>query len=327
MIVSVGVAYRNFFGSAVHESAIVYLSTTDLQTKGYEQVIDSAILPHMSHHKAFDIYAKRLNLPQKIRSGRYQLSEGQSVMDVVRILKLGIQEPIILKFNNIRTPGQLASRLSLQIEADSTIIMQALESPEILNKVGVKNREEMLAIFIPNSYEVYWNITPESLIQRMKTEHSRFWNETREQKRKELNLSQLEVSTLASIVYEETAREDEMARVAGVYVNRLKRGMKLQADPTVKYAMGDFELKRILHKHLKYDSPYNTYRYGGLPPTPIAMPSIAAIDAVLNYEKHKYLFFCARPEFDGYHNFAQTLVQHNANSRAYSAELNRRNIK
>ena len=161
----------------------------------------------------------------------------------------------------------------------------------------------------------------------MRREYDRFWTSERDRLRKRSGLSRTEVMTLASIVYEETRRSDEMPRVAGVYVNRLRKGIPLQADPTVKYAMQDFALRRILHKHLKYPSPYNTYINKGLPPSPICMPGKDAIEAVLHFEDHDYIFFCARPEFDGYHNFAKTYAEHLANARAYSAELTRRNIK
>ncbi len=323
------VAYNFFFGSAVEKSEVIYVSSADLADLGYHAVADSLILPSISNSNraAFEFYSTYLELPERIKPGRYEIAEGQSVMDVVRMLKLGIEKPTHLTFNNIRTPEQLAGRIAEQIEADSIEILKCFDRAEVLDMAGVKNRMELMSIFIPNTYEVYWSTSPQKLLERMNREHKQFWTQSREEKRKALNLSQLEVSTLASIVYEETAKQDEMPRVAGVYLNRLKIGMKLQADPTVKYAMGDFELKRILFKHLEYDSPYNTYKYGGLPPTPIAMASIAAIDAVLNPEKHNYLYFCARPEFDGYHNFARTLREHNANSRAYSAELNRRKIK
>lgn len=327
LAVGVVVAYRIFFGVTAPKTEIIYVSSADLQNRGYGSIVDSLIYPYISHRQAFDLYAQYLELPQRIKAGRYEIREGMNVVEIVRMLKLGMQKPTTLIFNNIRTPEQLAGRLASQIEADSIAILTAFTSPEILESVGVKSKEELISIFIPNTYEIYWTISPESLIVRMNNEHSKFWTSERDSKRKVLGMSRLDVSTLASIVYEETAKVDEMARVAGVYVNRLKRGMLLQADPTVKYALGDFELKRVLFKHLKHDSPYNTYMYGGVPPSPIAMPSIAAIDAVLNYEKHNYLYFCARPQFDGYHNFATTLQQHNANSRAYSAELNRRNIK
>ena len=249
-----------------------------------------------------------------------------SVIRVARMLKLGLQTPVRVSINNARIPAQLAQKLARQIDADSTAIMQVLTSPEVARGVGFDS-VTLFSMFIPNTYEFYWTVTPEEFVQRMKREYDRFWTPGRDALRERSGLSRLEVMTLASIVYEETRKTDEMPRIAGVYVNRLRKGMPLQADPTVKYAMQDFGLRRILHKHLKYESPYNTYRNKGLPPSPICMPGIDAIDAVLNYEVHDYHFFCARATFDGYHNFARTLREHNANARAYSAELNRRKIK
>ena len=204
--------------------------------------------------------------------------------------------------------------------------MAVLTSPEAARKVGFDSLT-LFSMFLPNTYEFYWTVGPAEFLERMRREYDRFWTPERDAKRERSGLSRLEVMTLASIVAEETRRTDEMPRIAGVYVNRLRKGIPLQADPTVKYAMQDFGLRRILYKHLKYPSPYNTYINKGLPPSPICMPSLAAIDAELDFERHDYLFFCARPTFDGYHNFARTLREHNANARAYSAELNRRNIK
>jgi UPF0755 protein len=194
--------------------------------------------------------------------------------------------------------------------------------------MGFESAEAMIAIFIPNTYEVYADITPEDLVRRMKQEFDRFWNnDKRSEQLKALDMSPYEVMTLASIVHEETNAKDEMARIAGVYINRLKRGMPLQADPTLKYAAGDFSIKRVLHKHMDIESPYNTYKYAGLPPTHIAMPDMAAIDGVLNYETHNFLYFCARPEMDGRHNFARTLSEHNRNAAAYHRALNAMNVR
>ena len=228
--------------------------------------------------------------------------------------------------NNVRTAGQLAGKLARQIDADSLSVAQALASKELAAEVGFDSLT-LFSMFIPDTYEFYWTVSPEELERRMKREYDRFWTPERDARRKRSGLSRLEVMTRATTVYEETRKTDEMPRIAGVYVNRLRRGIPLQADPTVKYAMQDFGLRRILYRHLKYPSPYNTYINKGLPPSPICMPGINAIDAVLNYEVHDYIFFCARPTFDGYHNFARTLSEHNANARAYSAELNRRKIK
>ena len=193
-------------------------------------------------------------------------------------------------------------------------------------KYGFKP-EEMIGMFIPNTYEVWWNITPEGLTERMKKEYDNFWNEERVAKLARTRLTQKEVTTLASIICEETRMTDEMPTMAGVYINRLRRGMLLQADPTVKFAIGDFTIRRVLNRHLEVDSPYNTYKYAGLPPSPICMPSIKGIDAVLNYKESNYLYFCAKEDFSGYHNFARTLSEHNQNARRYANALNRAGIR
>ena len=188
------------------------------------------------------------------------------------------------------------------------------------------NRQTIVAMFIPNTYEVYWNVSPERFMARMKREYKAFWNASRQEKAQAAGLSPVEVSVLASIVEEESAAVDEYPVIAGLYLNRLKAGIPLQADPTVKFAVGDFSLRRILDKHLEVDSPYNTYKYAGLPPGPIRIPSIQALDAVLNYTKHRYLYMCAKEDFSGRHNFAVTLAEHNRNAARYRSELNRRKI-
>jgi UPF0755 protein len=194
--------------------------------------------------------------------------------------------------------------------------------------MGYDSAEAMFAMFIPNTYEVYADVTPEAFVRRMKQESDRFWgDELRKQKLERSGLTPYEAMTLASIVHEETSMKDEMARVAGVYINRLERGMLLQADPTLKYAAGDPTIKRVLNKHKVIDSPYNTYIHLGLPPTPIAMPDMAAIEGVLDVERHDYLYFCARPEMDGRHNFARTLKEHNRNAAAYHRALDRMKLR
>lgn len=320
--VAVGaVAYWQFKGNAVKEDIDLYIShKTD-----YQGLCDS-LLPKIGHHLAFELYAKRLNLEQSFKPGYYRITRPTSVVRLVRMLKLGEQTPIKLTINNVRTTPQLAGKLAAQLDVDSVEMLRVLEDPATAKRVG-ETPKTLFSIFLPDTYSVYWTTTPDELIDRMKREWDAFWTKDRELQRRLAGLSRLEVMTLASIVYEETRQTAEMNRVAGVYMNRLKKGMKLQADPTVKYAMQDFGLRRILHKHLKYDSPYNTYLYKGLPPTPICMPGKNAINAVLTYERHNYLYFCARPTFDGFHNFAVTYDEHLKNARAYSAELNRRKIK
>ncbi|WP_290540793.1 endolytic transglycosylase MltG [Alistipes sp.] len=315
------VLQRQFYGNAVVADRNLYVS----RGAGYGQVVDS-LLTQIKHRRAFEAYARRIDLAASFKPGHYVLRRGMSVIQIARMLKLGMQTPVRVTINNVRIPAQLAQKLARQIDADSTAIMQALTSKELAAEVGFDS-VTLFSMFIPDSYEFYWTVTPEEFVKRMKREYDRFWTRDRDARRQRSGLSRLEVMTLASIVSEETRKGDEMARVAGVYINRLNRGIKLQADPTVKYAMQDFGLRRILYRHLKYDSPYNTYVNKGLPPSPICMPGKNAIDAVLNYEEHDYIFFCARLEFDGYHNFATTLREHNRNARAYSDELNRRKIK
>ena len=310
-----------FKGDAVGERYELFVSAR----ASYDELTDS-LMPRIGHHAAFRCYARRIGLSETFKPGHYLLEPGMSVIEVARMLKLGMQTPVRVTINNVRIPAQLARKLALQIDADSAAVMRALTSKELAAEVGFDS-VTLFSMFIPDTYEFYWTVTPEELVKRMKREYDGFWTPERDAKRKRSGLSRLEVMTLASIVYEETRKTDEMPRIAGVYVNRLRKGIPLQADPTVKYAMQDFGLRRILYRHLKYPSPYNTYIKKGLPPSPICMPGKNAIDAVLGFEQHDYIFFCARPTFDGYHNFAKTLREHNANARAYSAELNRRKIK
>ena len=314
------VAYNAFYGSAIDNNQAVFVCDKveygDLVTD-VKKNINSSLKSF-----AFDFYAKHLNLKQRLKAGHYTIKEGQSVVSVVRMFVLGEQTPVNLVVGEARTLPQLAGKLSKQIMADSTALLSALRNRELKSKYGYK-KDSIIAMFVPNTYQVYWTITPEQLLERMSREYKAFWNEERMAKLATTKLTKYQAMTLASIVYEETKNRGEMPKIAGVYINRLRKKMPLQACPTVKYAMGDFTLTRILHKHLRYDSPFNTYRNNGLPPAPICIPSIAAIDAVLNYDKNNYLYFCAKPEFDGTHNFARTLREHNANSRRYNEALKR----
>ena len=312
---------QQFYGNAVVTERDLYVSAR----AEYGQVADS-LLPQIKHRRAFDAYARRINLAETFKPGHYVLKHGMSVIEIARMLKLGLQTPVRVTINNVRTPAQLAGKLARQLDADSAALLRVVTSERVARELGFDS-VTLFSMFIPDTYELWWTTTPEELVRRMKQEYDRFWTPVRDAKRKRSGLSRLEVMTLASIVYEETRKTDEMPRIAGVYINRLRRGIPLQADPTVKYAMQDFTLRRILHRHLKTQSPYNTYIHRGLPPSPICMPGKNAIDAVLDFEQHDYIFFCARPTFDGYHNFARTLREHNANARAYAAELNRRKIR
>jgi UPF0755 protein len=275
----------------------------------------------------FELYSKRIGLTERVKPGHYVLREGMNVVEIARMLNLGEQTPVNVVVRTSRLPGILAARVATQLEADSASLHAAMRDGDIVRRHGFDSELEMFSMFIPNTYEMWWTATPEEFVERMKKEYDRFWNESRTARLGRTRLSRMEAITLASILVEETLKTDEMPTMAGVYINRLRTGMPLQADPTVKYALGDFTLRRILNRHLRTPSPYNTYVNRGLPPTPITMPSIAAIDAVLDFKEHKYIYFCAKEDFSGYHNFAETYSQHLANARRYTAELNRRGIR
>ena len=318
------VLYSAFYGKDFDNETVVYISSETQYDALIEQLRPS--LNSNLQRRAFDFYAERLDLEKRFRTGRYMFREGESVIRAVRRLVLGEQSPVKLVVGEARTLPQLAGKLASQIEVDSAALLSAMRNKQLRKELGFV-KDSTIAMFIPNTYEVWWDITPERLLHRIKREYDHFWNEERTTKLKRCGLSKYEAMTLASIVYEEVKIPSEMRMIAGVYINRLRRGIALQACPTVKYAMGDFALQRILHKHLKYRSPFNTYINRGLPPAPICVPSIAAIDAVLNYADHNYLYFCARPELDGRHNFARTLAEHNANSRKYSAAIEKLGVK
>ena len=327
LVVAVGVAgmwaYQNFFGSAVEERFSLVLRSDE----SYDDMV-AKVERYIERDLAFKLYAKRINLDEGIEAGTYTFDKGMTVVEVARTLKFGSDNSVRLVINNARTPEALAGKIAMQVDADSVSMLAALRSETLIEEFGFDSAEAMFSIFLPNTYEVYRDVEPEALVRRMKQESDKFWSdETRIKKLECSGLTPYEAMTLASIVHEETNAKDEMARVAGVYINRLQRGMLLQADPTLKYAAGDPTIKRVLNKHKTIDSPYNTYMYLGLPPTPIAMPDMAAIEGVLNYEKHDYLYFCARPEMDGRHNFARTLAEHNRNAAAYHRALDRMNIK
>jgi UPF0755 protein len=275
--------------------------------------------------ESFDWTARKKNYPNHIKAGRYKIKDRMSNNELINVLRSGKQEPVELTFNNIRTLSQLTERVSQELEVNQTKLLDLLSSPEILAKYGL-NDKTIICIFIPNTYEFFWNTSEVKFIDRMFREYNKFWNRDRIGKAGELHMTKEQVITLASIVDEETDKDVEKPKIAGVYINRLNKKIRLQADPTVVFCVGDFTLQRVLRKHYQIDSPYNTYIYGGLPPGPICIPEIASIDAVLNYEKHNYLYFCAKPDFSGYHTFARTLEAHNNNARIYRSELNKRKI-
>lgn len=276
--------------------------------------------------KGFDWVAQRMNYPNHVYPGRYVIQDGWNNRELLTLLRSGKQSPIKYTFVKFRTVEDFAEDVSNKFEMSKSQLLGYLNDPSFLDDFGL-NRQTAMGIFIPNTYEMYWNTSPEDFVKRMYKEYKAFWNESRNAKAKKLRLTRLEVMTLASIVEEETNQNDEKPRVAGVYLNRIRKRMPLQADPTVKFAVGDFSLKRILNKHLEVDSPYNTYKYPGIPPGPICTPSIPSIDGVLNEEKHKYLYFCARTDNSGYHQFSKTLAEHNQYAREYHKWLNEIGIR
>lgn len=257
-------------------------------------------------------------------NGSYVARKGMSAFDMSRKLVSGKQDPIRFTFNNLRTLDQLAARIDDKLELTSSEFLAACDS--VLSLEGMK-KEEFPAAFMPDTYDFYWDASPDFVVKTLYAYRNRFWNDERKAKAELLGLSPIEVATVASIVEEETVKPDERPKVARLYLNRLNRGMKLQADPTVKFAIGDFGLRRITGTHLAADSPYNTYKYAGLPPGPIRIPDGRAIDAVLSAPMHPYIYMCAKEDFSGYHNFAASGTEHMANARRYHRALNQRGIK
>lgn len=273
------------------------------------------------HRKDFEWLAEKKNLPSRVLPGKYMIKDGLSNNDLIDLLRSGEQVPVKVIFNNVRNVYQLAEKVGGQIEADSASIAKILSDTNELKKMGF-NRETIATLFIPNTYEFYWNTDAPGFISRMQEENQKFWNSYRTSRAKAMEMTKEEIVTLASIVEKETNKNDEKAAIAGVYINRLVYEWRLQADPTVVYAVGDFNIRRVLNVHKKVESPYNTYSRLGLPPGPICIPSISSIDAVLNYEDHGYFYFCAKDDLSGYHVFAKTGRQHNKNAKKYQQALN-----
>lgn len=304
------------------KSEFIYIPTGSYYRDVVSILKDRKIL---INEPSFEWVAEKKKYPENVKAGKYKVTHNMSNNQLVNLLRSGRQTPVKLVFNKVRTKDKFAGIIANQIEADASEILDLLSNEAYLNKLG-KRSETALCLLLPNTYEFFWNTNAHSFMSRMVKEHNRFWNDKRLKTADKLGLSEDEVYILASIVEEETTKNDEKKRLAGVYYNRLKKRMRLQADPTVKYALGDFNIKRVLNKHLSYDSPYNTYKYYGLPPGPICIPSLSSIDAVLNLEKHNYLYFCAKYDFSGYHAFAKTLRQHNVNAEKYRRALNKKRI-
>ncbi len=282
----------------------------------------------LKDYTSFEVASKFMKYDNdKVPSGRYILSKGMTNRSLIVKLRSGNQDAVKITFNNLRTVEELCGQIANNIEADSNEVYNVVMSPDFLDAKGL-NPKNVMTLFIPNTYEIYWNAKPNTVIEKLVKENEKFWNaKDRKTKLDQLGLTKEEVYTLASIVEKESNMKSERPTVAGVYLNRIRQGIMLQADPTVVFATGDFELRRVLNKHLGMDSPYNTYRNLGLPPGPIYMPSINSIDAVLTDEQHDYIFFCAKPGYDSGHLFAKTNAQHAANARTYHSWLKSQNIK
>jgi UPF0755 protein len=304
------------------ETKHLYIPTGSNFGDVMQQLEDSGLV---RNSRTFRWLARRKNYPNKVSPGRYLLHHRMGNNELINLLRSGRQDPVRVTFNNIRTREQLAGTIARQVEADSASLIRLLNDVQVLEPFG-KTPETSVLLFLPNTYEFYWNTGARQFLERMGREYGRFWNEERRGQAAAMGLTPDEVGILASIVQAETNRVDEMDRVAGVYINRLRRNMPLQADPTVVFALGDFSIRRVLNRHLAFDSPYNTYLYPGLPPGPINLPGPEVIDRVLQYERHDYLFFCAKDDFSGYHAFARTYAEHLANARKYRQALNERQI-
>jgi len=338
IIVLAGVVAAGIFSYFIYKTVFVANTAFENKTayvfvssdRSYEEVRDQ-LKPLLKDIESFDKVAQKKGYVQNIRPGKYQIKKGMNNNDIVNSLR-SRNIPIRISFNNQETLERLAGRVSEQIEADSISLLKAMRD-EVYLSANDFSPETALAMYIPNTYEFYWNSSAETFRSRMLTEYNNFWNDSRRAKAEALSLTPLQVMSLAAIVQKETARVDERPKVAGVYLNRLRVGMLLQADPTVIYAIkketGDFDtiIKRVLFKDLEIDSPYNTYKYPGVPPGPIAMPDVSSIDAVLNPEKHDYFYFVADVSNPGYHIFGKTLTQHNRNRQQYINWINRQGVR
>lgn len=303
----------------------VYIRTTDDFDAVYKQ-----LLPLLKNPTGFEKIARVLKYKQAVKPGKYEIQPASNNMDLVALLRSGRQVPVMVTFNNLRNIQQLCGVVAQQLELDSVSCYQSFMDTEFLEAQNL-NSETVSAIVLPNSYEFYWATTAQKFRDRMVVEHQKFWNATRHQKATQLNLNPVEVATLGAIVEKETTKRDEMPIVAGLYLNRLKKGMRLQSDPTVIYGIGhalgrDTVVRRVYYKHLEFPSPYNTYLNAGLPPAPITIPDGRTLDAVLDAARHNYIYMCADPDRPGYHSFAVNDQQHATNKKKYTNWLEKQRI-
>lgn len=317
--------YYKYFAAnvSINEKTYLYIPSD----ASYEQLKDSLEKSNiLKKPEYFYSLADDRKLSEKFKSGKYAILPEMNNRNIINMLISGNQEPVTISFRNIRLKENFAGIVSRRLEFDSLDFIKLLDSAEFIESYGF-NKDNIYTMFIPNSYEMFWNTSAEGFFLRMNKEYTSFWNAERLEKAKKLNLTPQQVTILASIVDAEALVDREMPTIAGLYLNRLKRGIRLEADPTVIFANNDFTIRRVLKRHLIKESPYNTYRIKGLPPGPIMMPSINAIDATLNPETHNYIYMCAKEDFSGYHSFAATLSEHLVNARKFQKALDERNIK
>ena len=311
----------NFLINSPEKNIYIYESTS---FKNLQDTLDQK--GYINDLVSFSFLSKIMKYNNNIKPGSYVIESNMSNYDLIQKLRSGNQSPLKITFNNIRNLDELSKKITKKLKIDSDGFIDYLYSREWQNKISQFKLENVILMFLPDTYEVYWNISSKSLFQKMKYEYDYFWNDTRKAKAKKINLSEIQVGILASIVQAETNHIDEASDIAGVYINRLNKEMYLQADPTLVFAHNDFSIKRVLNVHKKINSPYNTYKNKGLPPGPINMPEKKFIDAVLNYNNHNYYFFCAKDDFSGYHVFAKDMSEHNRNARKLHRALNKRKI-
>lgn len=326
IILALGITGLNYYlkyfgGSVTGKQEYLYIKTGANFADVYRTIREQGIVKDTT---AFQWAAANMDYT-RIKPGKYKLKKGMSNRAFVNMLKAGNQEAVKLSFRNLRLKEDFAGYIGRNLEADSVSVLRLLDSAKYVDEKGFTT-DNVFSMFIPNTYELYWNTSATEFFDRMESEYKKFWTPARLEKAKAINLQPVEVSTLASIVDAEALHDQEMPTIAGLYMNRLNKGMKLEADPTVIFAQKDFTIKRVLSKYLVINSPYNTYMYAGLPPGPIMMPSIKAIDAVLNYQKHNFIYMCAKEDFSGYHNFATNEADHIANARRFQQALTDRKI-
>ncbi|MEX1188638.1 MAG: endolytic transglycosylase MltG [Bacteroidia bacterium] len=318
--------YERAFGENLNlngkKSEFVYIKTDADFNDVVNALTESGWLENQA---SFVWMAEFMKYDKKILPGRYRLKNGMSNREIVSLLRSGKQEPLNLTLRAIRTKEQLAGKVGRVLEADSLDLIELFNDSEYMAKFGL-NDKTALCLFMPDTYEFYWNTSAETFIERMASQYDNYWSEENLQKAKNVGLKKTEVQIIASIVVQESNQRDEWPIIAGVYINRFRIGMALQADPTVKFALGDFDLRRIRSIHTSVESPYNTYKYKGLPPGPIYMTGKQSMDAVLNYQSHNYLYFCARPDRSGYHSFSKSFSEHQRVARQYHRSLNQRGL-